>query len=256
MGSMRILIAIATYNERENLPSLVDALFGHVPSADILVVDDNSPDGTGEWCRQKAREDERLRCIHRSGKLGLGTATVAAMQYALQNEYTYLVHMDADFSHSPHYVPQLLAKIEEGGDAPWDVVIGSRYVAGGRTEGWPLRRRIVSRCLNLYARSILRLTPHDCSGAFRCIRTSTLAKVNTASLRSTGYAIQEEILWHLQRQGARMVEIPIVFSERQQGHSKVDAHEVFLTLSNILRMGACQWLGRSPRAVDQDASSP
>lgn len=242
----RTLVGIATYNERENLPHLVDEVFGRVPTADVLVVDDNSPDGTGEWSAERASKDRRLRCIHRPGKLGLGTATIAAMKYAIQSEYDYLVMMDADFSHDPKYLPALVAAMSPEETPPLDVAIGSRYVVGGGTVGWDLRRRLMSRGVNLYARWLLGLTPNDCSGAYRCFRTRTLARLDFAAIRSRGYSFQEEILYHLKVLGARFGEVPIRFVDRKQGRSKLDAREALRSLGVIFRLALHR--RRQPRA--------
>ncbi len=170
----KTLITVATYNEMENLPRLVEEIFRFAPEADLLVIDDNSPDGTGHWCDQKAAEDPRVHCLHRPGKLGLGTAILAGMKYAVEHGYKYVLNMDADFSHQPRYLPELLAGMDPPGGPPVDVMIGSRYVPGGGVEGWPLRRHLMSRGVNFYARWLLGLEPKDCSGGFRCYRTSRL----------------------------------------------------------------------------------
>jgi dolichol-phosphate mannosyltransferase len=235
--SPSVLVALATYNEIENLPRLVEEILEKLPAVDVLVVDDNSPDGTGKWCDDKAAQDDRIRCVHRPGKMGLGTATVAAMQYAIRSGYDYLVVMDADFSHDPRYLPDLLAAMASPNQPLLDVAIGSRYVPGGGTEGWGPRRRLMSRCVNLYARCLLRLTPRDCSGAFRCFRTEKLKAIDFDAIRSKGYSFQEEILFHLQLAGARMGEVPIIFRDRQRGHSKINAAEAFHAVRIIFWLG-------------------
>jgi dolichol-phosphate mannosyltransferase len=243
----RTLVALATYNEIENLPSLVDAVEQALPDADILVVDDNSPDGTGRWCQERARSDPRLTCLHRPAKLGLGTATVAAMQYAIDAGYEHLLNMDADFSHGPRFLPALVAGMDERGEdgrPKYDVMIGSRYVAGGAVEGWPLLRRLMSRGVNAYARLLLGLSPRDCSGAFRCYRTAVCAKIDFAAIRSRGYSFQEEILWRLRRAGARFGETAITFVDRRWGRSKINAREALAALWIILRLGIANLLGR------------
>jgi len=169
-GVPKTLVTIATYNEIENLPRLVEEVFSAVPQAEILVIDDHSPDGTGQWCGQRAAEDSRLHCIVRGSKLGLGTAIVAAMRYAVQHGYQYMLTMDGDFSHHPRDLPALLAGMDPAEGRWVDVMIGSRYARGGRTEGWPLPRRIMSRTMNLGVRWLLGLGPRDCSGGYRCYR--------------------------------------------------------------------------------------
>jgi dolichol-phosphate mannosyltransferase len=239
----RTLITVATYNEIENLPPLVDEVFDYVPLADLLVIDDNSPDGTGEWADRKAAEDSRLRVIHRSGKLGLGTATIAAMRYAIEHDYDFMLNMDADFSHHPRYLPELIAGMER--DPPIDVMIGSRYVRGGGVEGWPLHRKLMSRCVNLYARTLLGLAAKDCSGAYRCYRVSLLKRLDFDAIRSRGYSFQEEILWRLKRLGARMGETPIIFADRVYGQSKINRREAVEALRVIAALGGKNWLGNS-----------
>jgi dolichol-phosphate mannosyltransferase len=245
------LVTLATYNEIENLPLLVDEIFAALPGVDILVIDDNSPDGTGRWCDERAAADPRVRCLHRAGKLGLGTATIAGMRYAIEHGYRYVLNMDADFSHSPRYLRALAGGMEHADGAPAaDVMIGSRYVAGGKIEGWPLRRHLMSRSINACARWLLDLEPRDCSGAFRCYRTSLLAEIDFDEVLSRGYSFQEEILWRLKRLGARMAETPITFADRQRGSSKINMHEAFAALGILLRLGKRNWLGGDRRKAD------
>lgn len=240
------LITLATYNEMENLPRLVDEIFAAVPDAELLVIDDNSPDGTGNWCDERATTDSRLRCVHRQGKLGLGTAMIAAMQYAIEHNYDAMVNLDADFSHPPRYLPQLIAGLaerNESGGWRYDVMIGSRYVPGGKIEGWPVKRHVMSRGVNLYARCMLGLSPRDCSGAFRAYRVELLRKLDFAAIRSRGYSFQEEILWRLKRLGARFGEVPITFVERQFGVSKINSKEAYAALGILFRLGVKNYLG-------------
>ena len=240
------LVTLATYNEIENLPRLVDEILTVAPNVHVLVIDDNSPDGTGRWCDEKAAADERVRCLHRPGKLGLGTATIAGMQYAINHGYEYVLNMDADFSHHPRYLPALLTGMQGATDCPIDVMIGSRYVAGGGVEGWPLRRHLMSRGVNLYARTLLGLEPRDCSGAFRCYRTELLKRVKFDEVRSRGYSFQEEILWHLKRLGARCGETPITFVDREKGQSKINSREAVAALRVIMSLAVKNLFGREP----------
>ncbi len=240
----KTLVTVATFNEMENLPRLVEEIFHYVSEADVLVIDDNSPDGTGQWCDRQRAEKPKLHCLHRPGKLGLGTATIAGMKYAVENGYRYLLNMDADFSHKPEYLPALLAGMDPPGGPAVDVMIGSRYTPGGGVEGWPLHRRLMSRGVNLYARWLLGLRPKDCSGAFRCYRTETLARLDFDSIRSRGYSFQEEILWRLKRLGARFGETPIVFVDRQLGVSKIDSGEALAALRIIFSLGVQNVLRR------------
>ena len=172
---------------------------------------------------------------------------MAGMRYAIREGYEYVLNMDADFSHSPRYLPDLLTGMDPPGGQAVDVMIGSRYIPGGGIEGWPLRRHLMSRGVNWYARWLLGLSPRDVSGGFRCYRTAVLARLDFGAIRSRGYSFQEEILWRLRRAGARFGETPIVFVDRQQGASKIDLRESFSALWIIFALGVRRWLGRSDR---------
>jgi dolichol-phosphate mannosyltransferase len=241
----KTLVIVATYNEMENLPRLIEEVFRYAPQVDLLVIDDSSPDGTGQWCEQRRAEDPRVCCLHRQGKLGLGTAILAGMKYASEHGYQYVLNMDADFSHQPKYLPALLAGMDPPGAPPVDIMIGSRYIPGGCIEGWPMKRHLMSRGVNLYARFLLGLSPKDCSGGFRCYRTELLSKLDFSEICSRGYSFQEEILWRLKRLGARFGETPIVFVDRQRGTSKIDSGEVLAAMKIILALGMQNLLGRS-----------
>ncbi len=240
----KTLVTVATYNEMENLPDLVEQVLSIVPQVELLVIDDNSPDGTGRWCDTKAMEEPRLHCLHRQGKLGLGTATIAGMKYAIEHGYEFVLNMDADFSHHPRYLPAFLAGMDPDSGHPIDVMIGSRYVPGGGVEGWGLKRHFMSRGVNLYSRWLLGLKAKDCSGAFRCYRTQLLRRIDFEQVRSRGYSFQEEILWHLKRAGATFGETPIVFADRQRGASKINGKEAVAALWIIFALGMRNWLGR------------
>ncbi len=231
------MVTVATYNEIENLPSLVEEIFHHAPQADVLVIDDNSPDGTGQWCDRKAAEDARVHCLHRQGKLGLGTAIIAGMRHGIEHGYDYVLNMDADFSHPPKHLPALIGGMDPEQGPKVDCMIASRYIPGGSVEGWPLRRHVISRSVNLYARCLLLLKPKDCSGAFRCYRTETLAKLDFEAVVSRGYSFQEEILWRLKRVGANFSELPYIFVDRRKGKSKIDSKEAFAALGIIFSLG-------------------
>ena len=170
----RLLVTLATYNERDNLEPLIRAIHEQAEHADILVIDDNSPDGTGQLADELAAKDCRIHVMHRPGKLGLGTASLAAMRYAMDHNYDFLLNMDADFSHPPRYIPFLLAGMKFN-----DVMIGSRYVAGGGTENWPLPRRIISQSVNRMVRLLFRMPVRDASGAFRCFRVAKLRETRS-----------------------------------------------------------------------------
>jgi dolichol-phosphate mannosyltransferase len=239
----KTLVTIATYNEIENLPRLVEEIWQVAPAADVLVIDDNSPDGTGRWCDEKGASEPRLKCVHRAGKLGLGTATIAGMQYAIEHGYDYVLNMDADFSHHPRYVPAILAAMDGSDGGPVDVSIGSRYCPGGGTKDWPLTRRLMSWGVNTYARCLLGLQPRDTSGAFRCYRVSVLKKLDFSAIKSKGYSFQEEILWRLKRVGAQMSETPILFADRERGQSKINKQEAYAALWILFRLGVTNWVG-------------
>jgi len=238
-----VLIVVATYNEIQNLPDLVADIEKVLPAADIVVIDDNSPDGTGHWCDEQSGRSSKLHCIHREGKLGLGTAIIAGLQFAAAGNYDFAVNMDADFSHHPGYLPHMVHAMTPPTAPPYDVTIGSRYIPEGGIIGWPWLRHLMSRGVNVYSRWLLNLKPQDCSGGFRCYRTSTLRKIEWEKIHSTGYAFQEEFLWHLKSAGACIGEIPIVFINRARGQSKIDWRESVNALFAIGRMGIKNWLG-------------
>lgn len=217
---MRTLVALATYNEIENLPTLVAAIREQLPTADVLVVDDSSPDGTGRWCDDEAARSSWFTVIHRTGKLGLGSAAWAAMKHAIDREYDVLITLDADWSHPPDALPRLVAASHDG-----DVVVGSRYVTGGSISGWPVTRRFVSIGMNLATRIALGLPLSDSSTACRLYRVEILRRLDFAELTATGYAYLEEIAWQLHRRGARFAEVPIAFTDRRAGASKVSLAE-------------------------------
>jgi dolichol-phosphate mannosyltransferase len=216
------LVIIPTYNERENLGHLINGIFGVHPSTEILVVDDGSPDGTGELADDLARTDCRVHVMHRGAKLGLGTAYVAGFKYALAHDYDRVVEMDADFSHRPSDLPLLLAASDNA-----DVVIGSRLVAGGRTENWSLLRAAISRGGSLYARLMLSLPIRDCTSGFKCFRRHVLETLDLDAVSSNGFGFQVEMNYLCSRAGFRFAEVPIVFPDRMAGTSKM-SHGIFL----------------------------
>ena len=229
----RLLVSLCTYNERDNLVTLIPEIWRFVPRAEILIVDDNSPDGTGSLADEWAARDARVHVVHRPGKLGLGTATLAALSYAVQHDYTLVLNLDADFSQHPRFIPSILAALEAA-----DVVIGSRYVVGGGAVGWGLRRHLMSRAINTYARVLLRLKTRDNSGAFRCYRVAKLRELEFDRFFARGYAIQEELLYRCRKIGCRFAEVPIVFEERRYGKSKINLAEAIAAGWIILRLAA------------------
>jgi len=236
----RILIASDTYNERDNIEPLVHAIRATVPNADVLILDDNSPDGTGAAADALAREDSRVKVIHRSGKLGLGTAILAVMHYAMEHDYDLLITMDADFSHHPRDLPDVLKLMDCA-----DVAIGSRYVAGGGVENWPLSRQLMSRTTGKLVRFMLGMPVHDTSGNYRCYRVSLLRHANLENLISRGYSFQQEVLFRCFLAGARIAETPIIFADRKAGRSKANLKEIVGSVSTLLRLG---WRARFRRS--------
>jgi len=213
------LIIIPTYNERENLKSLCDQVLTALPSADLLIVDDNSPDGTGQLADQMATENPRINVLHRSGKLGLGTAYIAGFRFALAKGYEFVFEMDADFSHDPVYLPALLGAAKDGAD----VVIGSRRVPGGGTENWGLSRQLISAGGSLYARTILGLDVRDLTSGFKCFRREVLAAIDLDAVRSNGYSFQIEMTYRAVRKNFSVAEVPIIFVDRRAGQSKMSS---------------------------------
>jgi dolichol-phosphate mannosyltransferase len=243
----RVLVSLATYNEAGNLRPLAEAIRATVPSVDLLVVDDNSPDGTGKLADEMAREMPGVFVIHRSGKLGLGTAIIAAMKFAVERGYDYYINLDADFSHPPRFIPALLGGMT--GDRAVDVMIGSRYIPGGGVEGeFGPRRKFMSTGVNMYARLFLGLHTRDNSGSFRCYRVSKLAKINFSWVRSRGYSFQEEILFWCQRVGCTFDETPILFENRRAGASKLHAGEAVKALEIMFALGVDRLIGKLPDA--------
>jgi len=186
----RLLVVIATYNEIENLPELVEQIESLLPGADILVIDDGSPDGTGKWCDERKATDPRLDVIHRSGKMGLGSATVTGFTYAMSHEieYQFVATMDADFSHDPKSLVELIGFLRSDSDGEFGMAIGSRYIPGGRIENWPWTRRLSSKAVNVWTRFCCGVPTRDNSGAFRVYRRSTLESIGIENIQSSSYA--------------------------------------------------------------------
>ncbi len=234
----KVLVAVCTYNEMSNIAELVQRIFAAVPEADLLIVDDESPDGTGQWALEQAASDPRIEVIIRHQQRGLGGATRRAFEFAVERGYEFLLNLDGDLSHAPESLPALLAVARK--DPTIDVVVGSRYCPGGAVQGWPLRRKIMSRLVNRFAVTCLRLPVSDCSGSLRCYRVRALAAVDPGSLHSNGYAILEEVLIKLRAAGAKMAEVPITFNDRQAGDSKLTLPEAFRSASQLVRMAVAK----------------
>lgn len=212
----RVLVVIPTYNEAENLTEITARVRRAVPAAEILVADDASPDGTGELADQLAGEDPQIHVLHRSGKQGLGAAYVAGFNWAREHGFDVVVEMDADGSHAPEQLPRLLAALRTA-----DVVLGSRWVSGGRVVNWPWRRELLSRGGNLYTRMALGMPVRDATGGYRAYRTPVLEKIDVDSVMSQGYCFQVDLAWRAHRHGLRVTEVPITFAERVRGASKM-----------------------------------
>jgi dolichol-phosphate mannosyltransferase len=219
---MRVVVVIPTYNERENVAAVLTAVRDSVPSADILVVDDSSPDGTGDVVTEVAAELGRIDLLRRPGKAGLGSAYREGFERALDRGYDVVVSMDVDFSHDPVVIPEMLRLIDAGADA----VIGSRYVPGGTTVDWPLHRRLLSRWGNRYTSLVLGLQTRDCTSGFRAYRSHALKAIDPSSTTAEGYAFLTELVRRLVRADQRVMETPIVFADRRYGTSKMSSRIV------------------------------
>jgi dolichol-phosphate mannosyltransferase len=240
---MRSLVIIPTYNESENLPRLIPAILAQGEQFEVLVVDDNSPDGTGEIVDTLAASDQRVHALHRDGKLGLGTAYIAGFKFALEHAYDAVFEMDADFSHSPDDLPRLLGAVERA-----DVAIGSRWVQGGGTRNWSLIRTAISRGGSRYAKAVLGVPMNDLTSGFKCFRSHVLGSLDLDAIHSNGYAFQVELNYLCHRRGFRVAEVPIVFVDRRVGQSKMSGAIVLEAMAVCwkLRLGAL--LPSSPAA--------
>ncbi len=228
----RVAVLIPTYNERENLPTAVHGVREAVPAADVVVLDDASPDGTGEVADALAAEDPQVRVIHRAGKEGLGAAYLAGFRLALEEGYDAVVEMDADGSHRPGHLPTLLAAAEEA-----DVVIGSRWVPGGAVVNWPLHRKALSVGGNLYVKVLLGMPVNDATAGFRVYRADALRVMGLEDVASQGYCFQTDLTWRAVRSGLTVVEVPITFVEREVGASKMSRHIMTESLRRITGWG-------------------
>jgi dolichol-phosphate mannosyltransferase len=226
------LVVVPTYNEALNIERLVAEVLGQGPQFDVLVVDDGSPDGTGDLVAGMAALTPRVQLLRRSGKLGLGTAYLAGFREGLRQGYRFLCEMDADFSHQPRYLPVLLAVAERAAD----VAIGSRNVPGGRVENWSLARKLISRGGSLYARTLLGMPVRDCTGGYKCFRASVLQQLDLGSIGSNGYAFQVELNYRCHQAGFRIHELPIIFPDRVAGQSKMSQQIVWEAAAMVLRL--------------------
>jgi dolichol-phosphate mannosyltransferase len=223
MSATRTLVVTPTYNERDNLPRFVEALRGTMPEADLLVVDDASPDGTGDLADTLAAQDSHVRVMHRPGKLGLGTAYVQAFVKGLAEGYQRFFEMDADLSHDVRYLPDFVRALDDG----YDVVIGSRNIPGGGVEGWGMGRHFISKGGSFYSRTILGMDIKDLTSGFKAFSRRALEAIELRDVHSNGYSFQIEMTYRAARRGMRVKEVPIVFVDRTAGHSKM-SQRIFL----------------------------
>ncbi len=246
---MRILVILPTYNEAENVLSLVEQILAHEADIDVLVVDDNSPDGTGEIVARAGEANPHLHLLRRPGKLGLGGAYLSGFRFAMDHGYDLIFTMDCDHSHDPRYLPDFLIAMRDH-----DLVIGSRYIRGGGIDNWPWHRQILSRFANLYARFLLRLPVRDCTSGYRCYRRVVLESVDAFSIRSSGYSFLEEFVLRVHRAGFSIGEVPIVFVQRTAGVSKIDSSEIYRAAWHVLRSAVFppRVSPSKPRTPEQD----
>jgi dolichol-phosphate mannosyltransferase len=238
-GVGRALVIIPTYNEADNVRIIVERVRAAVPQVDVLVADDNSPDGTGEIADGLAAADEQIHVLHRAGKEGLGAAYLAGFAWARDAGYDVVIEMDADGSHAPEDLPKLLDAVAEGADA----VLGSRWVPGGRVLNWPMSRHVISRTGNLYVRLALRMPFKDATGGYRAYKMKALDSMGLDGVASQGYCFQVDLAWRAYRQGLRVTEVPITFAERERGKSKMSSGIVREALWRVTVWGAQDLFG-------------
>jgi dolichol-phosphate mannosyltransferase len=228
---MKTLVVVPTYNERKNIEQLIPRVLGQAPGIELLVVDDGSPDGTGEYVDEMAALDPRVHALHRPGKMGLGSAYVHAFKHALTTDVDLVIQMDADFSHDPDEIPNLIAQT-----ADHDLAIGSRYISGANVANWPLRRLFLSYFANVYTHIITGLPVKDSTGGFKCFRRRVLEHIDLDTIRSDGYSFQIEVNFRSWRKGFSIVEIPIVFVDRHAGTSKMSRRIVWEAMWLVWRL--------------------
>ena len=239
----KALVVVPTYNERQNLPPLIQRLLSLSRPVDVLVVDDNSPDGTGKLADELAAIHPEIHVLHRAQKAGLGRAYIAGFKWAIEHGYDLVLEMDADFSHNPNDVPRLIEAVEQGADC----AIGSRYIGGIRIINWPLPRLMLSKCAAIYVLYITGMKIADPTGGFKCFSRRALEAEHLDEIQSNGYSFQIEMNHRLWRQGYKVVEVPIIFTERAEGHSKMSRHIVWEALFMVWKLWFQNGLRRSPR---------
>lgn len=248
--SEKALVIVPTYNERDNIIRLIDAVLEQDARIEVLVVDDGSPDGTGQAVSEREAIDPKVHLLSRPKKMGLGTAYVAGFRWALERDYDYVFEMDADFSHDPAHIPQFLASVVDA-----DLVLGSRYREGKVTVvNWPISRLVLSYAANIYARFVTGLPLYDATGGFKCFRRRVLESIDLDDVRSNGYAFQIEMSFRAWHQGFRLVEIPIVFVDRTEGESKMSKKIVREAIWMVWRLRWWSITGRLAR-VDRAAAA-
>ncbi|MDN5605188.1 polyprenol monophosphomannose synthase [Rothia sp. HC945] len=230
---LKTLTVIPTYNELEALPVVIERLRAAQPEVHVLVVDDNSPDGTGELADRLSREDEKIHVLHRKGKGGLGAAYIAGFTWGMERDYEVLVEMDADCSHQPEQLGRLLEAIDRGAD----LAIGSRYVPGGKTVNWPWHRQFLSRGANFYAQTMLGTDVRDITAGYRAFRRGTLDRLDLETIDSVGYCFQIDLGWRAELAGLTITEVPITFVEREVGDSKMDSGVILESMTKVARWG-------------------
>ncbi len=235
----KTIVIVPTYNEIENLENMYERIIKAHSGVDILIIDDGSPDGTGKLADKLAKKDKRVKVLHRKGKLGLGTAVIAGFRYALESKYPLVITIDADLSHDPAYIPQMLSLMGQ-----YDMVIGSRYVHDGGMVNWSIKRLLISMFANYMLKLILGIDQKDCSGGFKCYRATLLQKIGIDRIISPGYVFYVEILYRALKAGARVKEIPIIFVNRGKGKSKLGMGEVVGYAKNIFKLKFLTMMGK------------
>jgi dolichol-phosphate mannosyltransferase len=246
----RALIVIPTYNERDNIEPIIERALTAVPEGHVLVVDDGSPDGTGKVADERAATDQRVHVLHRTAKAGLGAAYIAGFDWGLEHDYDVLVEMDADGSHAPEQLPRLLDALKSA-----DLVLGSRWVEGGTVLNWPKSRELISRCGNLYTRVALGIGLRDATGGYRAYRRAVLEAVDYRAVASQGYCFQVDLAWRAAKAGFRVVEVPITFTDREHGESKMSGAIVREALWRVTQWGARHRADQVRRVVRRRTSS-
>jgi dolichol-phosphate mannosyltransferase len=245
----RVLVIVPTYNERDNVESIIERIVGSVPDANVLIVDDGSPDGTGKIANELAATDTRIHVLHRTAKAGLGAAYIAGFGWGLERDYDVLVEMDADGSHAPEQLPLLLGALRGA-----DLVLGSRWVSGGTVVNWPKSRELISRSGNLYTRIALGISLRDATGGYRAYRRAVLEGIDYRDVASQGYCFQVDLAWRASRAGFRVVEVPITFADRERGESKMSGSIVREALWRVTQWGARHRADQVRRAFRRRAS--